>query len=131
MRARAGLAALAGVVMLMSGQASGQQGNELFGAIAFAPKTRAIGVASDNVSQAEAESVAMQNCRATSSEPDDCRNVMWVRNACAVLAIGKDGGWGTDWGSDRATAERKALAVCGKYSQTCEVVRRVCAMRGN
>lgn len=108
--------------------AHAQQG-DLYGAIAYSPQTRMIGVSSDNPTQAEAESVALQNCKIESNNAADCKVVMWVRNACAALAVGQDGGWGTDWGNDRATAERKALAFCGKYSQTCQVVRRVCAGR--
>jgi serine/threonine-protein kinase len=132
MGARAVAVVLAAVVVALAGPASGQQQAPLFGAIAYAPKTRAIGVAADNVSQAEAESVALQNCRSISTDdPADCRNIMWVRSACAALAVGTDGGWGTSWGVDRATAERKAIDVCAKNSSSCEVVRRVCALRGN
>lgn len=129
MGARMAAAVLTVVLWMLSVEAMAQQGF-LFGAIAYSPTTRAIGVASDNTTQAEAESVALQNCRASSPEATDCKNVMWVRNACAALAVGNEGGWGTDWGADRATAERKALAICAKYSSTCEVVRRVCTMPG-
>lgn len=122
-------AVLSGLLAVTAADAVAQQ-NYLFGAIAYSPSTRAIGVAADNTTQAEAESVALQNCRTAAPGATDCRNVMWVRNACAVLAIGQDGGWGTDWGQDRAMAERKALAVCGKHSTTCEVVRRVCTRPG-
>lgn len=120
------LSVLVAVVALSPVRA--QQG-DLYGAIAYSPQTRMIGVSSDNSTQAEAEGVALQNCKVESNNAADCKVVMWVRNACAALAVGQDGGWGTDWGNDRATAERKALAFCGKYSQTCQVVRRVCAGR--
>jgi len=119
-----------GMIVAGAGPAWTQAG-DLYGAIAYSAETRKIGVASDNGSQTEAEGVALQNCRVEAGSATDCKVVMWVRNACAALAIGQDGGWGTDWGNDRAAAERKALAVCGKYSQTCQVVRRVCAMKGN
>lgn len=130
MRARMVVALLAGIVVAMSTDAFAQQ-RMLYGAIAYSAKTKAIGVAADNTSQEEAESVALQNCRSSSPEATDCRNVMWVRNACAAIAIGQDGGWGTDWGADRPTAERKAMAVCAKHSATCEVVRRVCTKPGS
>lgn len=129
MGARAAALVLA-VAWLATATETMAQQRLLYGAIAYSPKTRVIGVASDNASQAEAEEVALQNCRAASPEADDCKNVMWVRNACAALAVGTEGGWGTDWGADRPTAERKALAICAKYSSTCEVVRRVCTLPG-
>ncbi len=117
------------LAIFVASTASAQQQGELYGAIAYSADTQKIGVSSDNPTQAEAESVALQNCKAESNNAPDCKVVMWVRNACAALAVGQDGGWGTDWGNDRAAAERKALAFCGKYSQTCQVVRRVCAGR--
>lgn len=116
------------LAIVVAGSAFAQQG-DLYGAIAYSADTQKIGVSSDNPTQAEAENVALQNCKAESNNAPDCKVVMWVRNACAALAVGQDGGWGTDWGNDRVSAERKALAFCGKYSQTCQVVRRVCAMR--
>lgn len=102
------------------------QAADRYGAIAYSVASGAIGVAADNASQDEAESVALANCRAEAGQADDCKNVMWVRNACAVLAIGDDGGWGTHWGQDKATAERNGLGTCAQYSRTCKVVRRVC-----
>lgn len=132
MRAGAVAIVLTGVIAALGPDAIAQQQQKmLFGAIAYSPTTRALGVAQDNASQAEAESVALQNCQASAPQASDCKNVMWVRNACAVIAVGKDGGWGTDWGADRATAERKALAVCAQHSSTCEVVRRVCTIPGS
>ena len=124
------LALALAVFLAIAGAAAAQNRNQvLFGAIAYSPETRTIGVAADNATQAEAESVALQNCRSESSNPEDCRVVMWVRNACAGLSVGDDGGWGTDWGNDRATAERKAMAFCSKYSQTCRPTRTICSGR--
>lgn len=117
------------LILLSLAFAGSAQAQERFAAIAYSAKACAIGVASDNASQAEAESVALSNCRAEAPSADDCRGVMWARNACAVIAIGEDGGWGTHWGADVTTAERNAMTTCAKYSKTCRVVRRVCTSK--
>ncbi len=116
-------------LMVVPAQVFAQQQQLLYGAIAYSPTTRAIGVASDNATLAEAEQVALRNCQALAAAAGDCKVINRIRNDCTALAVGADGGWGSHVGRDRATAERNALSVCAKYSTACTVIRRVCTSR--
>ncbi len=97
-----------------------------FGAIAYSPSSGAHGYASDYSSQADAEAHALAECR---SKGDGCKSAIWFHNACGALAVGPDGGWGSDWGPDQQTAEQKALDKCKNHSSGCSVVRWVCTTR--
>ena len=43
--------------------------------------------------------------------------------------MSSDGAYGTSWGEDEATAEKKALKACGEYAKDCQIVRWVCTTR--
>ena len=120
------------VSMVLLGAVSGaraQQPGE-FSAIAYSPNTRMIGIAQDNNSKEEAESVAMQNCRAEPGNPDDCKNAAWVKGGCVALAVASNGAWGGHYANDRAGATRNAIGQCGRYAAadapTCAVVKVEC-----
>jgi serine/threonine-protein kinase len=55
--------------------------------------------------------------------------MIWFRNACGAMAVSSDGAWGSNWGEDEATAEKKALDGCGQYAKDCQIVRWVCTTR--
>jgi hypothetical protein len=97
-----------------------------FGAIAYSPSAIAHGYAFDYATQAEAEARALAECN---SKGQGCQAAIWFRNGCGALAVASDGSWGSDWGADQQSAEQKALALCGKYSSSCSVVRWVCTTR--
>ncbi len=100
------------------------RGQDQFGAIAYSPSKGAYAVTYDRPSQADAEAGALAECR---SRAEDCESSVWFRNACGALAVGKDGGWGTDWGNDRPAAEANAINMCQRYTSDCSVLRSVCA----
>ncbi len=94
-----------------------------FGAIAFSPSTGAFGFSNDHPSQSDAEAGALAECR---KRAGGCQSSSWFRNACGALAVGEYGGWGTDWGNERAAAEANALNMCRRYTNNCSVLRAVC-----
>ena len=98
---------------------------EYYGAIAYSPRTGANGWAYDHPTREAAERVAMQNCR---KNADDCRGLVWFKNACGAVAAGPKGyGWG--WGASEAIADGEAMKHCTKFSTGCAVKRRVCTKR--
>jgi len=99
-----------------------------FGAIAYSQANRDVGWSYDHSSQSAAENSAYNECRGVTGARD-CEVVIWFRNACGALAIAPDGAYGSGWGEDQATAERKALQSCDQYAYGCEVERWVCTAR--
>lgn len=126
-----GFLILAGLMTALVGAATpgrAQSAAGSFGAIAFSTATGAIGFGQDNATREEAESVALQNCRAVSTQPDDCKTVMWFQNACAAIAVGDDGGYGWAWHANRDIAAQNSIAQCQRYSKGgCRVMRRACS----
>jgi len=96
---------------------------DYYGAIAYSPRTGAHGWAYDHSTRAQAERAALQNCR---KNADDCRGIVWFKNACGTLATGQ-GGFGTAWGNPQKAADDEALKLCSKHATGCSVVRRVCS----
>ena len=79
-----------------------------FGAIAYSPKTQSYGYGVDLPSNDTAQTVALSNCTRSAG---DCVVVVYFRNGCGALAIGKDGyggGWGIVRRSPKATLSRRA-----------------------
>jgi len=95
---------------------------DLFGAIAYSPSSRAFGWAKDFGSQYEAENAAMNECY---KRAGDCRVAVWFQNACGSVASGPEG-WGADWGESFREAERKATRLCSDYSHGCAIVTTQC-----
>jgi serine/threonine-protein kinase len=95
-----------------------------WGAIAFSPSTRALGWTHDYSTQADAEDAAEAYC---GKDADDCRVAISFRNACGAIAIGRNGGWGADWGVDPQTAQQRALNQCRRHDGGCIVKRWQCS----
>lgn len=93
---------------------NGGPGN--YGAIAFSVSTGASGWSNNFSSVSEAQSAAVNSC-----DKPDCQVVVWFKNNCGALAVGKDNCWGTGWADSRAEAERLALKTCGNYGDNCRV----------
>lgn len=66
-------------------------------------------------SQAAAERAALNGCSGS------CRIAISVRDACAAIAVGKYGGWGTAWNSNRGRAQRGSIRSCNKVDNGCQV----------
>lgn len=81
----------------------------------------ALGWSYNYPSRAPAEKRALKHCAGV------CKIAIWFTNACGAIAIGADGRWGADWGTDSAKAERKAVLACENVSSNCVVERRVCS----
>lgn len=94
-----------------------------FGAIAYSQNTGSYGWGTDFQTQRAAEQGAMARCR---ERANDCRITVWFRDACGALAVGGDGGWGSDWGANLRAAENKATHACTGYSYNCRVVVSKC-----
>ncbi len=88
-----------------------------FGAIAFSSSDGGIGYSDNYPSKQSAEARALIECRQRGG--NDCQIAIWERNACAVLAVGKDNGWGTAWHQNAVMAERRAIANCLSFSSEC------------
>ena len=95
-----------------------------YGAIAYSPTTRADGWSHAFSTRADAERRALREC---SGRARDCRVAIWFKNACGSLAVGRNGGWGSGWGSDRRRAELEAIGVCNQNTGGCRVARWVCS----
>lgn len=96
-------------------------GANSFQAIAFSQGTGKYGFAYDFSTQESAESKAMENC-----EEEDCKVVMWSKNSCLSLAVGKGNGYGTNWAKSNSEAEAKAINSCKKYTKNCKTLKTVC-----
>jgi uncharacterized protein DUF4189 len=98
---------------------------DYFGAIAYSTGTRAHGWAKDHRSRDAAEKAALSGC---AKHAQDCKAVLWFKNACGALATGPQGaGWA--WNTAQAAADQAALNACAQHSKACTVKRRVCTSR--
>ena len=95
-----------------------------YGAIAFSPETGASSHSTGRSSRGNAQDWAMYYCNEYAY---DCRVVINFRNACGSVAQGSNGGWGADWGYDRAGAQNNAIAACRQRDSGCRVVRWACS----
>lgn len=93
-----------------------------WGAIAFSPNSGATGYSYNYDTRRIAEGWAMSYCDAR-----DCRIVINFRNACGAVAVGRNGGWGADWGPTRHSAEANAIAMCQAHDGGCRTKRWVCS----
>ncbi len=92
-----------------------------FGAIAYSPRTAALGWSYDHQTQRSAERTAQSNCDAS-----DCRIAIWFKNGCGAVARGSDG-WGAGWGGGRREAEFRAIRSCRQNTGGCHVIRWQCS----
>lgn len=95
-----------------------------WGAIAYSKSTKATGWSFSAVNEVDAEITALDNC---GEYADDCETAVTFRNGCGALAVGRNGGWGADWGADRYEAESAALDRCEDYDNGCRVTRWQCS----
>lgn len=95
---------------------------DYFGAIAYSPRSGAHGWANNHPSREAAERAAVAGC---SKHAQDCRAVVWFKNACGALAIGQKAyGWG--WGATQALADGEAMKACAQQTTGCFVKQRLC-----
>ena len=73
-------------------------------------ETGASGYGNRYPSRDGAEERALQECG------PGCEVVMWVRDECAALVIGKGNGYGTNRGTDENEAVQGAIAQCEQYT---------------
>ena len=119
----AGVRGILVLLLLVPAAAWAQQ--EYYGAIAYSPRTGANGWAYDHPTRGAAEKVALQNCR---KNADDCRSLVWFKNACGSVARGAKGyGWG--WGATQSLADGEAMKACAQHTEGCNVIRQVCTRR--
>ena len=89
-----------------------------WGSIAFSPSTGATGYSYNYDTRRVSGEWAMSYCDA-----NDCRIVVNFQNACGAVAVGRNGGWGSDWGTTRANA----IAACRTHDNGCRTKRWVCS----
>lgn len=93
-----------------------------WGSIAFSPRTGATGYSHNYDTRSNAGAWAMSYCDAS-----DCRIVVNFQNACGAVAVGRNGGWGADWGPTRSSAEANAVSACQSHDGGCRTKRWVCS----
>ena len=113
------VAALAAMVMMTAPLAAAE-----WGTIAYSPGTGATGYSNNWPNEVDAEITALNGCGKHAS---DCVTAVSFHDGCGALAVGSSGGWGADWGENRAGAEWAALARCGDYDNGCRVRRWQCS----
>lgn len=94
-----------------------------FAAIAYSRATGANNVAYNLATRAAAEDTVLGICRRQAS---DCTAPVWVQNGCVALAVGAANGFGSGWGSSKASAEQEALTVCRNTAKGCAIRRVAC-----
>jgi hypothetical protein len=114
------------ICALLLGAGAVSAAGEYFGAIAYSSTTRAHGWSKDFPSRTAAEKAAVAGC---AKHGEDCRAVLWFKNACGALALGPKAGVGWDWAEDQAVADRRAINACARQSKACTVKQRVCTTR--
>ncbi len=59
----------------------------------------------------------------------DCQIATYFYNACGAVARASNGGWGADWGDDRARRRATRWRPCYNRGDNCRVVRWACTSR--
>ncbi len=99
---------------------------DVYGAIAYSRTTGAHGFSYNYTTRSVAQGQALRQCESRSGR-GDCRVQIWFRNACGVVAVGRNGAFGSGWGSDVGRAQQYAAQTCQNYGGTqCRVVRWAC-----
>jgi Domain of unknown function (DUF4189) len=94
-----------------------------YGAIAFSEDSGADGYSTDYSTQGGAEERALQECGG------GCKVVLWFKNACGALAVGRDNGYGTGYAPSSGEAQTIAMTECSKNSTNCSIKRWECTTR--
>jgi len=112
-------------VALMTSAPFGQSASAArYGSIAFSEDSGAWGYSHGYSSRSAAKGRALRACRARG---DGCRIVVWFRNACGALAVGRGNVYGWSWNTSRARARRRALAECRARTSGCRIRVTVCS----
>jgi len=93
-----------------------------WGSIYYSPSTHATGFSHHYASQRQAENAAASYCKG-----GDCTYAISFRNACGAVAVGRNGGWGADWGTTGNSAQTNAVNACYNHDTGCSVVRWQCS----
>lgn len=94
---------------------------DTYAAIAFSQVNGLSGSWHRAGSREQAEEGALQECG------ESCRIVVWVRDQCAVLAVGDGNGYGYSYSTDGDQAVNAALGYCGGRTSNCEVRVMICS----
>ncbi len=106
---------------LVVGWAQGALAADTYAAIALSKASGAYGYGNGFGSRDEAEERALQECGA------GCTIVLWVKNQCAGLAVGRGHGYGTYMGANERIVGDGSLNACEGYTSDCEVKVTVCS----
>jgi serine/threonine-protein kinase len=109
------------VICLMAGCGSRAFAADTYAAIAYSKETGAYGYGNKYRSRDDAEERALQECG------PGCTVVMWVRNQCAGLAVGRGKGYGTYRGENERIVGDAAINQCEGYTSDCELKVTVCS----
>lgn len=101
---------------------------DYYGAVSYSPRTGAYGASYNMSTRSNAQRRAQREC-ANRASRNDCRVVIWFRNACGALANNEDGAYGSGWAGNRANAERQALRSCHQNGNNCGIVVWACTDR--
>jgi hypothetical protein len=115
------LTAICVALSLMAGCASAALADDTYAAIAYSKDSGAYGYANKYGSRRAAEERALQECG------PGCSVVMWVRNECAGLAVGRGRGYGTFRGMNERIVGDAAINQCERYTSSCELKATVCS----
>jgi hypothetical protein len=115
------LAALSGVIALSVLGMGSAAAADTFGAIAYSQANGAHGYGYKARSREAAEEKALQECGPS------CKVVIWFRNSCAALAVGKGRGYGTFYSANKDAVVVGAVRECRKNTSGCELTRMVCS----
>jgi hypothetical protein len=83
-----------------------------------------IGWSHGHARRSDAEVAALNGC------PGECSVAVWVRDACAAIAVASNGAWWTAWHRIRSRAEKMALTNCQRRDDACVVRQWICSGRG-
>jgi len=112
-------------IALMASEPFGQSASAArYGSIAFSQNSGAWGYSYGYSSRSAAQRRAMRECRARGY---GCRVVVWFRNACGALAVGRGNAYGWSWNTSRARARRRAMAECRARTGGCRIRVTVCS----
>ena len=94
---------------------------DTYAAIAFSKVNGFSGYANRYPSRQQAEERALIECG------ESCAVVMWVRNECAVLYVGRGNGYGVSRSADEDAAVADAERQCQARTTACELRLMTCS----
>jgi serine/threonine-protein kinase len=92
-----------------------------YAAVAFSQATGASGYGYGFRTRAGAEERAMQECGPR------CGVVMWIRNQCVAIAVGRGNGYGVYRSTSERAAAGGAMRECDSRTGDCQLRRVVCS----